>query len=502
MASVEIVTIGTEILLGHLIDTNSAHLAHVLADHGVDVYAKHSVGDNADRLAAMLSGVLERADGAITTGGLGPTVDDLTKDAVARAVGKPLVLHEPSLRAIEERFRSFGRTMTENNRRQAYLPEGCTVLENPHGTAPGFVAQRDEARCGPVRILEYGAAFREIRVAPVVLGHRAPERAEALFDRAQRGLVQHQRFPDRASDGVLGQIVDGRTEAAGGDRAVGALEHAAQHRREPIGVVADRVLRVDVDAVIGEHVREMRAIGIDQVAEQDLGPDRHDLDGRHAARFAPARAVPRSERLGEGRSVRVDVRHPAVDVVEEDAAGRIAGRAGRNRALESERRALGVRAQRRAVAARHADVAMAVPMAECERDPLVELVHRYADRGGEHHAGKFEAGRCPAAILYRRTATGFELAGVMFTAPISVSMDELDKRIPLALGHWHSHRNICVPRRDSPPLRTHAERAPFGFEGSIATRAACDAAGGVFLDNVYGWMTHVYPYAPTLAQTF
>jgi nicotinamide-nucleotide amidase len=146
MASVEIVTIGTEILLGHLVDTNSAHLARVLADHGVDVYAKHSVGDNADRLAAMLTDVLARADGAITTGGLGPTVDDLTKDAVARAVGRKLVLHEPSLLAIEERFRSFGRTMTENNRRQAYLPEGCTVLDNPHGTAPGFVALRADGR--------------------------------------------------------------------------------------------------------------------------------------------------------------------------------------------------------------------------------------------------------------------------------------------------------------------------------------------------------------------
>ncbi len=146
MASVEIVTIGTEILLGQLVDTNSAHIARELADHGLDVYAKHSVGDNADRLAAMLEGVLSRADGAVTTGGLGPTVDDLTKDAVGRAVGKPLVLHEPSLRAIEERFRSFGRTMTENNRRQAYLPEGCIVLENPHGTAPGFVALRDDGR--------------------------------------------------------------------------------------------------------------------------------------------------------------------------------------------------------------------------------------------------------------------------------------------------------------------------------------------------------------------
>jgi nicotinamide-nucleotide amidase len=146
MASVEIVTIGTEILLGQLVDTNSVHVARVLADHGVDVFAKHSVGDNAARLAAMLEDVLARADGAVTTGGLGPTVDDLTKDAVARAVGRKLVLHEPSLRAIEERFRQFGRPMTDNNRRQAYLPEGCVVLDNPHGTAPGFVALRADGK--------------------------------------------------------------------------------------------------------------------------------------------------------------------------------------------------------------------------------------------------------------------------------------------------------------------------------------------------------------------
>lgn len=146
MASAEIVTIGTEILLGHLIDTNSVHVAQALADHGVDVYAKHSVGDNADRLAAMLGDVLQRADGAITTGGLGPTVDDLTKDAVARAVGAKLVLHEPSLRAIEERFKIFARPMTDNNRRQAYLPDGCVVMDNPHGTAPGFIALRVDGK--------------------------------------------------------------------------------------------------------------------------------------------------------------------------------------------------------------------------------------------------------------------------------------------------------------------------------------------------------------------
>src|SRR5579872_5900401 len=94
MASLEIVTIGTELLLGHLVDTNSAFVASALADVGVDVYAKHSVGDNPERLEAMLRGALERADGVITTGGLGPTVDDLTKDAVAAATGTHLELHE------------------------------------------------------------------------------------------------------------------------------------------------------------------------------------------------------------------------------------------------------------------------------------------------------------------------------------------------------------------------------------------------------------------------
>ena len=148
MASVEIVAIGTEILLGQLVDTNSAHIARTLADSGIDVFAKHAVGDNALRLEEMLRGVLDRADGAITTGGLGPTVDDLTKDAVAAAVGTTLELHEPSVRAIEERFAALGRAgeIGENNRRQAILPKGAIVLPNGNGTAPGFIALRDDGK--------------------------------------------------------------------------------------------------------------------------------------------------------------------------------------------------------------------------------------------------------------------------------------------------------------------------------------------------------------------
>jgi nicotinamide-nucleotide amidase len=146
VASLEIVTIGTELLLGHLVDTNSAFVASALADIGVDVYAKHSVGDNPERLEAMLRGALDRADGVITTGGLGPTVDDLTKEAVAAATGTHLELHEPSLHAIEERFAMMNRTMSDNNRRQAMLPMPGVVLDNPHGTAPGFIAMREDGK--------------------------------------------------------------------------------------------------------------------------------------------------------------------------------------------------------------------------------------------------------------------------------------------------------------------------------------------------------------------
>lgn len=106
----------------------------------------------------------------------------------------------------------------------------------------------------------------------------------------------------------------------------------------------------------------------------------------------------------------------------------------------------------------------------------------------------------PMALLYRRTTTGFTLAGVMFTAPIASSMDELDKRIPLEYGHWHSHRNVCQPKFAAPLTRDQARE--FGFSGSINTKEACDAAGGVFFDNVFGWMVHVYPFETDVAKQF
>src|ERR1700730_11412738 len=103
MASAEILTIGTELLLGHLVDTNTATIARALADVGVNVHRETSVGENAERIAAAIREATGRADIAVCAGGLGPTVDDMTRDAVAAATNRPLVLHEPSLRYIEGR---------------------------------------------------------------------------------------------------------------------------------------------------------------------------------------------------------------------------------------------------------------------------------------------------------------------------------------------------------------------------------------------------------------
>ncbi len=137
---VELVAVGTELLLGQLTDTNTVYVAQQLAASGIDVLGTHAVGDNRARIAATIRAALERVDGVITTGGLGPTVDDLTKEAVCDALGLETELHEPSLRQMQEFFAAMGREMRENNRKQAEIPRGARVLENPRGTAPGFIA--------------------------------------------------------------------------------------------------------------------------------------------------------------------------------------------------------------------------------------------------------------------------------------------------------------------------------------------------------------------------
>ena len=139
MPSAEIITIGTELLLGEILDTNAQFLARCLRDVGIDLHRKTTVGDNVRRIAEVIQEAFDRCDIIITTGGLGPTVDDPTREAVALAVGVNTEYRPELWEQIEARFRRFGRIPTENNRRQAYIPQGAKAIENPVGTAPIFI---------------------------------------------------------------------------------------------------------------------------------------------------------------------------------------------------------------------------------------------------------------------------------------------------------------------------------------------------------------------------
>lgn len=141
MANAEIVAIGSELLLGQIVDTNSAWMAQRLTALGVNLFYKSVVGDNPGRMREVIGTALTRSDIVITSGGLGPTQDDLTREIVAEATGRKLVLDPELLRQIEENFRRRGRTMTPNNRRQAYVPEGAIGVKNPNGTAPSFIVE-------------------------------------------------------------------------------------------------------------------------------------------------------------------------------------------------------------------------------------------------------------------------------------------------------------------------------------------------------------------------
>jgi nicotinamide-nucleotide amidase len=138
MPNAETIAIGTELLLGEIQDTNTYYIACQLRKAGIDFYRATMIGDNPARIAQAVKEAAGRSDIVITSGGLGPTVDDPTREALALAAGVELEFHEELWEQIQERFRRYGRTPTENNRRQAFVPKGAIVISNPVGTAPAF----------------------------------------------------------------------------------------------------------------------------------------------------------------------------------------------------------------------------------------------------------------------------------------------------------------------------------------------------------------------------
>ena len=142
--SAEILCVGTELLLGDIVNTNAAFLSARLADLGINVYRHTAVGDNPARLRRALRLAIEENDLVITSGGLGPTYDDLTKETVADFFERKMYLHEESLARIEAYFTRTGRVMTDNNKKQAMMPEGAVVFTNNYGTAPALALYNEE----------------------------------------------------------------------------------------------------------------------------------------------------------------------------------------------------------------------------------------------------------------------------------------------------------------------------------------------------------------------
>jgi len=139
----EILAVGTELLMGQIVNTNAQYLTKRLNDLGVNVYYHSVVGDNPVRLKECLRLALNRCDVVITTGGLGPTRDDITKETIAEIMGVKLVRHEETFRNIKCFFERVDRRMMVNNIKQADIPEGCTIIPNHNGTAPGCIIEKD-----------------------------------------------------------------------------------------------------------------------------------------------------------------------------------------------------------------------------------------------------------------------------------------------------------------------------------------------------------------------
>lgn len=145
MANAEIISIGSELLLGQIMDTNASWMAQRLTDLGVNLFYKTVVGDNPDRMAEVIERALERSDIVITGGGLGPTQDDITREVVAQVTNRKLVKEPELVLQLQERFQKRGMIMTLNNERQAFIPEGSIIVNNPNGTAPSFIVEDPRA---------------------------------------------------------------------------------------------------------------------------------------------------------------------------------------------------------------------------------------------------------------------------------------------------------------------------------------------------------------------
>jgi nicotinamide-nucleotide amidase len=250
----EIIAVGTELLLGDIVNTNASFIAQKLASLGISVFFQTVVGDNAERIKTAYKNAFDRADVVITTGGLGPTDDDITKESAAEYFGRRLVLHEPSLKRIEEYFRTQNFTITESNKKQAYIIEGGREIPNDHGTAPGCVFEENghmiimlpgppkenapmfENYVMPVLAEKTGTTFVSRRLRVCGVGESA---AETML----KGLIDAQTNPTIAPYAKTSEVHLRLTASAENEQAANAL----------IDPVADKIYDILGDNIYAEN---------------------------------------------------------------------------------------------------------------------------------------------------------------------------------------------------------------------------------------------------------
>ena len=265
----EVVTIGTELLLGHTIDTNAAYLARALAAVGVRVARKTSVPDTSDAIRDAVAGALARTGFVVTTGGLGPTRDDLTRQAIAELYAVPLLLDEAYLERLRARWRRLGRpgSMPEANRTQAQYPAGATVLPNPRGSAPGLWL---EGSIGVVVMLP--------GVPHELQGLTDEELVPRLEKRAPVGAVttsltlRTTGIPESQLADLVGPLEDGLAPVTlaylptfdGVDLRLTAWQMPAGEAKALIGRARDRLLAVVADRCYGEDGADLAAVVLER----------------------------------------------------------------------------------------------------------------------------------------------------------------------------------------------------------------------------------------------
>jgi len=233
----EIIAVGSELLLGQIANTNAQFLSQQLAELGINVYFHTAVGDNAARLEQAVNVAQTRADLILFTGGLGPTKDDLTKETIARLLGRRLIIDEAALRAIEAYFVRTNRPMTENNKKQALVLEGSTVLKNEHGMAPGMALSAN----GITYMLLPGPP-KEMRPMFVKYGRAFLRSAFSLSERIESRVLRFFGIGESALETAIADLIDAQSNPTiaplAGDGEV-TLRLTAKHRD---GAEANRLL--------------------------------------------------------------------------------------------------------------------------------------------------------------------------------------------------------------------------------------------------------------------